>query len=140
MPSHTPLPPVDRRITEIRHLDLPYEFIPPRTKTAWLARARALREHILVSLGLWPMPEKTPLNAHIFERVERDDYTVEKVSFESLPGFFVAGNLYRPRRKTGPFPGVLNPHGHWRQGRLADEESGSIPGRCIGFARMGCVA
>jgi dienelactone hydrolase len=127
-------------LTEIRHLDLPCEFTPPRTKALWEKRAGALREHILVSMGLWPMPDKCPLNARIFGRLERDGYAIEKVYFESLPGFFVTGNLYRPLRASGPCPGILNPHGHWKDGRLADEPAGSVIGRCIHFARLGCVA
>ena len=55
-----------------------------------------------MSAGLWPMPEKAPLNAQVFGRIERGDYSVEKVYFESHPGFYVTGNLYRPVGKTGP--------------------------------------
>ncbi|MBM3892710.1 MAG: hypothetical protein FJ388_26630, partial [Verrucomicrobia bacterium] len=91
--------------------------------------------------GLWPAPEKCPLNGKIFGRIERDGYSVEKVYFESWPGFYVTGNLYRPLgRGKGPFPAILNPHGHWKEGRITHVELGSIPGRCIGFARAGCVA
>lgn len=140
MSTSIPIPPVDRRITEWGHLDLPYVFTPPRTKAAWQSRAKALREHILVSLGLWPAPDKSALNPKIFDRITHKDYTVEKVYFESLPGFFVTGNLYRPRGKKAPFPGILNPHGHWKEGRLADGKEGSVPGRCIHFARQGYVA
>ncbi|MBM3264060.1 MAG: acetylxylan esterase [candidate division Zixibacteria bacterium] len=140
MTVSTPLPPVDRRLTEIRHLDLPCDFIAPRTKAAWESRVRELREHILTSTGLLPAPEKCPLKARISERIERDGYSIEKVYFESLPGFFVTGNLYRPLDVSGKCPGVLNPHGHWKNGRLADEPDGSIPARCISFARQGCVA
>ena len=140
MSVSTSLPSEDQRTTEIRHLDLPYSFTPPKTKSFWDKRARSLREHILVSLGLWPTPEKCPLNTEIFDRIERDDYTIEKVYFESLPGFFVTGNLYRPIDTSGPCPGILNPHGHWPAGRLADEEAGSVQGRCINFARQGSVA
>ena len=87
------------------------------------------------------MPEKTPLNAKVFGRIERDGYSIEKVYFQSYPGFYVGGNLYRPRGQgNGPFPGVLNPHGHWSNGRFADEKSGSIAARCINFARQGMVA
>src|SRR4051812_23746691 len=71
---------------------------PPRFSSAeaWAPRARYLREHVLASAGLLPMPERTPLRATIFDEVRHPDYTVSKVYFDSLPGFFVTGNLYRP--------------------------------------------
>ena len=130
----------DKRLTEVRHLDLHYTWRGFETKEQWEAWAQHLREQILVGTGLWPPPEKCPLNARIFERLERDGYSVEKVYFESYPGFFVTGNLYRPLGKKGPFPGILNPHGHWEKGRLNDTELGSVPGRCLSFARQGYVA
>lgn len=144
MYSHDPLPPVDRRGTEIRHLNLPCEFVAPATKEAWEKRARSLREHILVSMGLWPNPARSPLNAEITHRVERDGYSIENVRFQSLPGFYVTGNLYRPASEStgddGLRPAILNPHGHWKEGRLNHEPDGSIPARCINFALQGYVA
>ena len=135
------LPDRDERSAAIRTLNTPRTFPEIKSKSEWQQRAQAIREQVLVSCGLWPMPEKTPLNAQIFGRIERDGYTVEKVHFQSYPGFYVAGNLYRPRGKgNGPFPGILNPHGHWAKGRLADEALGSIAARCINFARQGMVA
>ena len=95
------VPRVDRRAVEVRTLDTPVTFTAPATRDAWLARARFLREQVLVSAGLWPMPEKHPLNAQVFGRIERGDWSVEKVYFESHPGFYVTGNLYRPLGKTG---------------------------------------
>lgn len=130
----------DRRFTEIRHLDAKYSFIAPKTKTEWGRRAQFLREQILTGTGLLPMPERTPLNVQIFDRIEKDDYTVEKVYFESFPGFYVTGNLYRPRGKQGPFPAVLNPHGHWEHGRFENSTLCSVPGRCINFAKQGYIA
>jgi len=140
MYSYDPLPPVDRRRTEIRHLNLPGEFVAPATKEDWEKRARSLREHILVSMGLWPNPARSQLNAEITHRVEREGYSIENVRFQSLPGFYVTGNLYRPAGADGPCPAVLNPHGHWKEGRLNHEPDGSIPARCINFARQGYVA
>ena len=145
MYSQDPLPPVDRRRTEIRHLNLPCEFVAPSTKEAWEKRARSLREHILVSMGLWPNPSRSPLNAEITHRVEREGYSIENVRFQSLPGFYVTGNLYRPAGDEGSSgnglrPAILNPHGHWKEGRLAHEPAGSIPARCINFALQGYVA
>ena len=128
----------DTRAYQTRNVHTIYTF-PGYTKTEWMAKAAELREHILVSNGLTPMPEKTPLNAHIFGRVEREDYTVEKAYFEAYPGFFTTGNLYRPKGKKGPFPGIVSPHGHWGRGRLENSEAGSVPGRCINFAKQGYV-
>ena len=139
-PAKPLLPTADVR-GEIRDLNTPRSMPHYHTRAEWLARAAWLREHILISCGLWPAPAKCPLNAQVFGRIERDGYSVEKVFFESWPGFYVSGNLYRPLgRGKGPFPAILNPHGHWKTGRLADEDNGSLPGRCIGFARQGYVA
>ena len=138
--TDNPGPARDRRLTTVRHTDSFLTIPHYRTKEEWLGRADQLRRQILVAAGLWPMPDKCPLNARIFDRIDRDDYTVEKVYFESYPGFYVTGNLYRPRRGGGPFPAIACPHGHWGRGRLEDSEGGSVPGRCINFARQGYVA
>ena len=128
----------DTRVYQTRDVNTLYTF-PGYTKAEWMAKTAELREHILVSNGLTPMPEKTPLNAHVFGRIEREDYTVEKVYFEAYPGFFTTGNLYRPKGMKGPFPGIVSPHGHWGGGRLENSEAGSVPGRCINFAKQGYV-
>jgi dienelactone hydrolase len=115
-------------------------FAPPAVESldTWKARAAYLREHVLASAGLLPMPEKTPLGANVFGDVTHDDYVVSKVYFESLPGFFVTGNLYRPRG-GGPFPAIASPHGHWTYGRLENTDLASVPGRAINLARQGFV-
>ena len=121
-----------------RTLNTPYTF-PGYTKAEWTEKAAALRQQVRVANGLVPIHEPTPLNAEIFGKIERDDYTIEKVYFEPFPGFFTTGNLYRPLGKSGPFPGIVSPHGHWSRGRLESIERGSIPGRCINFAKQGYV-
>src|SRR5258705_3757312 len=111
---------------------------PPHYATvdAWNPRAAYLREHVLASAGRLPLPEKTPLRPSIFGEVRRADYSVSKVYFESLPGFFVTGNLYRPAG-DGPFPAILSPHGPWTYGRLENTALMSGPGRAINLARQG---
>jgi len=109
------------------------------SREAWEERAAFLRKQILASAGLLPMPEKRPLNAQIFGKLERDGYTIEKVLLETLPGFYLGGNLYRPLGKQGPFPGVVSPHGHWHYGRLENTQLVSVPGRAITLARQGYV-
>ncbi len=86
------------------------------------------------------MPEKRPLNAQIFGKLERDGYTIEKVLLETLPGFYLGGNLYRPLGKQGPFPGVVSPHGHWQLRAAGEHASWSrSPGGRINLARQGFV-
>ena len=128
----------DARGETSRELNTPYTF-PGYSKAAWAKRAASLRQQIRVATGLVPTPEPTPLNANVFGKVAREDYTVEKVHFEPFPGFFTTGNLYRPKGKSGPFPGIVSPHGHWSRGRLEDIARGSIPARCINFAKQGYV-
>lgn len=115
-------------------------FPAPRydTRDAWNARAAYVRQRVLASAGLIPLPEKRSLNSDVSGDVKRADYIVSKVFFESFPGFFVTGNLYRPIG-DGPFPAVLSPHGHWTYGRLENTDLASGPGRAIGLARQGFV-
>ncbi len=132
----------DPRLREVRHSNRTYTLPAYASRAAWLTRAAQLRRRILVAAGLWPPPPRTPLRSQVWGRLERDGYTVEKVAFQSFPGCYVTGNLYRPRAQAPGkrHPAVLNPHGHWPQGRLAEEDRGSVPARCITFARQGFVA
>lgn len=93
----------DVRLGPLKDLNGYFPFTPAKTPDEWSRRAERVRRQMLVALGLWPMPTKTPLNTVIHGRVELDDYTVEKVYFESVPGFFVAGSLFR-RKVTGRTP------------------------------------
>lgn len=150
--------PNDARLKPLKDYDGYFPFTVPANVDDWKARREVVIRRILVSQGLWPLPTKTPLNPVIHGRVERDGYTVERVFFESMPGFFVTGSLYRPVGKTGKAPVVLCPHGHWNNGRFHDagrgnvrkeivngaerfEEGGRSPlqARCVQLARMGCV-
>ncbi|MDZ4780287.1 MAG: acetylxylan esterase [Planctomycetia bacterium] len=150
--------PDDVRLGELRTLDSYFPFAVPDTREAWAQRAERTRRRILVAMGLYPMPERTRAQAVVHGRVDRGDYTVERVYFQSYPGHFVTGSLFRPVGRTGRLPGVLCPHGHWANGRFFDageEEakkqiatgaesmmSGArfpLQARCVQLARMGCV-
>jgi dienelactone hydrolase len=150
--------PDDVRLSPPKDLDGYFPFTPPKSKEAWEPRAERVRRQILVAEGLWPMPTKTPLNPVIHGRIDRDDYTVEKAYFESAPGFFVTGNLYRPKNPKGKVPAVLFAHGHWKDARLSEtpenelrqeiatgqerfEDGGRsrFQSMCVQLARMGCV-
>ncbi len=150
--------PHDARLQPLKDLNGYFPFTPPKSRSEWESRTAEVRRRILVSQGLWPMPTRTPLNAVIHGKIDRPEYTIEKVYFESAPGFFVTGNLYRPKNAGGKVPGVLSAHGHWKDARfesLSDEEvrreiatgqerferggRSKFQSMCVQLARMGCV-
>jgi dienelactone hydrolase len=139
------LPPQDSRDIDIP--DTATHFIPDAfwrhashgTLAQWETRRQFLRGQILSAAGLDPLPERTPLHAQVFGRMDRDGYSIEKVLLETWPGFYLGGNLYRPRGRSGKFPGILRTHGHWVHGRLEDTELCSNPGFGISMARQGYV-
>lgn len=130
-------PSEDRRRGHSRSNQEGADFQAPATADAWRDRAAHLREQMRVTLGLWPEPPKTPLNPRVFGVIERDGYTIEKVVLETLPGFTLSGNLYRPAdsQKTGKKPAILCPHGHWKEGRVVEE----VQQRSIRWAKLGAV-
>jgi len=110
------------------------------SRLAWEDYARWLRRHARVSLALLPEPPRSPLNARVFDHWKGDGVLCSKVYFESLPGFYVTGNLFRPTVLNLPVPGILSPHGHWPQGRLQDfNPLGSGVARAYNLARQGAV-
>ncbi len=139
-----------------------FPWTPPASKEAWAKRRQQVREQVLVANGLWPMPEKLALKPVIHGKIQRDGYTIEKVFFASYPGHYVTGNLYRPTAPPpagGKYPAVLNPHGHWANGRFYDAGDAEVQSqikqgaektpegakyplqaRCAQLARMGCIA
>ncbi|MHC4796565.1 MAG: alpha/beta hydrolase family protein, partial [Planctomycetota bacterium] len=128
----------------VRGDDLPHTntiFKPTKYTSLeqWKTQRQWLRGQVRFAAGLCPEPQRTPLNAKIFGKMEMDGCTIEKVYFESRPGFFVTGNLYRPINVQGKVPAVACPHGHWKKGRIHHDKRGSIPARCITLARLGAV-
>src|SRR5205085_10622604 len=133
------VPSQDSRNTNIPNTDTHFTMPVYKTRAQWEARAAKLRKQILFAAGLEPMPERNPLTPQIFGRIENNDYSIEKVLLQTLPGYYLGGNLYRPLGKSGKFPAVLTPHGHWTYGRLEHTELASIPARSINLARQGYV-
>lgn len=129
----------DPRWTDWPHTDTLFEPTRYASLDEWKQRREWLRGQVRFAAGLDPEPPRTPLNPHIFGRIEHDDYTIEKVYFESMPGVLVCGNLYRPKNVSAKCPAVACPHGHWGKGRITHEERGSVPARCITLARLGAV-
>jgi dienelactone hydrolase len=142
--------PSDSRLAPPRRVSEGNNFRAFTDRAAWEIHVRQLREQALVANGLWPLPEKCPLNPVVTGVVDCGDYTIENIYFQSYPGFYVTGSLFRPKG-AGPFPAVLNAHGHAKLGRLEksnptlrDGKPSTDPfpyqARGVGFARLGCIA
>jgi hypothetical protein len=150
--------PRDRRFDKPIDYNGYFPWTPPQDRAAWEKRREIVREQLLVSQGLWPMPPKTPLDAVIHGAIERDGYVIKKAYFASLPGHYVTGNLYMPTGRSGKLPAILSPHGHWANGRFYDANDKEIDAqikmgaektregakyplqaRCAELARLGCV-
>jgi len=113
-----------------------------KTLNEWKARAKTVRQGILRGANLAPMPRKCPLKPIVHSPRGHGGYTVANVAFESLPGFFVTGNLYAPARKPGrprPFAGILCPHGHFQPKVGGGRFRPDMQKRCATLARMGAV-
>ncbi|MBK9166325.1 MAG: acetylxylan esterase [Bryobacterales bacterium] len=93
----------------------------------------SIKERIRLAMG--PMPERTPLNARVTGTVERDTYRIEKVIFESRPGFLVTANLYVPKGRSFPLPGVVGSCGHSVNGKCGE----TYQAFSQGLARQGYV-
>jgi dienelactone hydrolase len=133
------VPATDIRNTRAAGTDTHFDIPHFASKAEWEKRKAHLRAQILMAAGLDILPERTPLTPQIFGRIDRGDYSIEKVLIQTLPGYWLGGNLYRPVGKQGKFPGIVSPHGHWKKGRLENTETGSIPARGISLARQGYV-
>jgi dienelactone hydrolase len=135
------VPAQDSRNTDIPNTDTHFTAHTYKTLAEWQVRREHLRKQILSATGLLPMPKKTPLNPQIFGRIENRTYSIEKVLLETMPGYYLGGNLYRPLKAVPPegFPAIASPHGHWTYGRLEHTDTASVPARAINLAQQGYV-
>ncbi|MCY2974968.1 MAG: hypothetical protein NTW52_09930 [Planctomycetota bacterium] len=153
--------------SRLRDLDAHCPITAPESLNAWNSRASELKLQVRVALGIHPMPtlSQKPAVIHGFRKM--DGYTIEKVYFESLDGFYVTGSLYRPlnnssnadskgNQKRSPL--VLMPHGHWEEGRFYNAKPNEVnellatgaerftnaainhmQAHCVQLARMGVI-
>lgn len=110
-----------------------YQYYQNKTNTALDKRAKKIaalksaedveryqaevRQKLARSFG--PLPERTPLNATITGEVELGELVIEKVLFESRPGFYVSALFYRKKHVSEPLPAILFLCGHSANGKVA---------------------
>ncbi|HEY8151495.1 MAG TPA: hypothetical protein VIK51_21475, partial [Vicinamibacteria bacterium] len=86
-------------------------FAAVRSEADLVTLQGELRRKVLDLIGGLPA-ERTPLNARVVGTIAGDGYGIEKVVFESVPGFHVTALLYLPDAPAGPKPAVLLACGH----------------------------
>ena len=102
------------------------------TRQAFVDYQQEIRRTALELIGGLPQ-QKSPLNAKVTGSFERSGYHVEKLIFESLPGFRVTANLYLPTTGKAPYPAVLGVAGHSNNGKA----SATYQRAFIGFVQRG---
>src|SRR5262245_2292647 len=110
---------------------------PPENLLELKERTAEVRQALLESLGLNPLPPRTPLNAQLMGRSQRAGYSIEKLIFESRPNFFVPANVYVPEEIQGRVPAIVSPNGHWMA--TGKEDPINVQPRCIGLVKRGYV-
>ncbi len=105
----------------------------PRSASEARERQQQLRARLLDTLGLDPLPPRTPLNASVKGRIEKEDYFIEKVAYESRPNHVVPALLYLPKNMAEPVPAIISAIGHWSYGKSSEKPQL----RGIGLAKHG---
>ena len=106
----------------------------PSTPRKWKALRETIRSRVIESIGL-PQVDRCELLPRDLGVIEADGYTLTKVSFQTIAGVWMTGNLYKPDGE-GPFAAVLCVHGHWKGAK----QDPVVQARCIGLAKLGFVA
>jgi len=112
-----------------------------KTLEEWQQKRPRLYREYMDMLGLWPIPEKTPLKATITGTVETPDCIIDNLHFQSKPGLYVTANLYRPldsaKKATKKYPAVLYVCGHSWRGR--DGNKSAYQQHAMWFAKNGYI-
>jgi dienelactone hydrolase len=106
-----------------------------QNQNEWKSRAEIIKKGIITGAGLTSIKAGKKIIATTHSKKTLDGYTVENVFFESLPGIFITGNLYKPFNLQKKNPAVLAPHGHGNDPRFGE----ATQLRCATMARMGAI-
>lgn len=129
------LPTAKLLVDYYHQMSIPKPFLV-REGGAFKKHRDDLRKRVLQSVGLWPLPERVPLDVHQSPPLDHPWCTVRRVYYQLWPGVYSAGLLFMPKQlRESPAPAMLCPHGHWRDGNAHPE----VQKRCLNFARLGYV-
>lgn len=115
---------------------LDYLMTQYHDKNSWEKRKTELKECLPKALRISPLPPKPNSKVILTKKRKYDGYTVHNFAIESLPGIYVCGSIYMPEKIKGQCPVILNPNGHFGQGRYREDQHL----RCATQARMGAIS
>ena len=124
-----------RRTVEEGRETLDYLASKYSTKAEWEVRRADIKQCLKEAVRLAPMPKAVNAKPILGQKRKMKGYTVQNIGLEVLPGFYVAGSIYRPTKIRGKIPVILCPNGHFGNGRY----NADIQSRCAGLARMGAA-
>jgi len=106
----------------------------PESRQQWESIAKTTRKKLWQSLG-GPSDDQVDLAVETHGQIDRDNFTIEKITIQTLRDVRMGCNLYVPSG-SGPFPAVLCVHGHWKGAK----QDPTVQARCIGLAKLGFIA
>jgi hypothetical protein len=128
--------PTAEMLTDYYHqMSVPKAFVV-RAGEEFKAHQAELKERVLQSVGLWPLPERVALDVHESAPLDHPWCTIRRVYYQLWPHVYSSGLLYMPKELAEqPAPAMLCPHGHWKDGNAHPE----VQRRCLYFAKLGYV-
>jgi dienelactone hydrolase len=86
------------------------EIAKLKTASDWQKRQQVIKNKLTEIIG--DFPKKEALNPEITGVIQKEGYRIEKIIYESVPGFYETGCLYIPDKLNGKAPAILNVMGH----------------------------
>lgn len=125
-----------RRTPEFGRKFLEYLKLLYTNKDEWEQRKSELKQCLIESLRFSELTKSPESEIIITNKRHYDDYVVENFALETLPGIYVFGSIYKPNKLKKKNPVMLNPNGHFGNGRYrADQQY-----RCATQARLGIIS
>jgi dienelactone hydrolase len=110
----------------------------PAEREAWQRALPELRRKLAAAVGSERLPKPEARNVRVVGTIDRGDYVIEKLVYDTFADCPVAAHLYRPAKVEGEgkLPAILFPPGHsWAPGKSHPDTQAF----CITMARWGFV-
>lgn len=112
-----------------------------RSLKDWQEHGGSIRRQLRAGMEFDKLPSGITVSAKYRNKQTMNGYTIEAVIIETVPGFYITGNLYRPVVNAGPksLAAIVCPHGHWDKPEDYGRFRADMQYRCASFAKMGAA-